>query len=103
MFAAIAIFFCGVLVCFLVISFIVGISYNLAFILGRGVGMCAGVLMASNIFYKNRNGKNKYQIAIDVEREFDKDHEKYAARAVKYCPSNFEKWCQGKMNKQEKG
>jgi hypothetical protein len=46
------IFLCGFLCCFLTISIVAGISYRGAVILGRGIGLCEGVLLASKLLFK---------------------------------------------------
>ena len=56
-----AMFFLGALSCFLIISTIVGISYSSAVLLGKGIGMCSGVLLDSKIFMKNRAAKSGAQ------------------------------------------
>ena len=56
---SLAMFLLGVLFCFLTITTIVGISYSAAVVLGRGLGMCQGVLLVTKIFFKNRAAKTK--------------------------------------------
>ena len=57
----ILIFLCGSVFSFVTITIITGISYSAAVTLGKGIGMCSGVLLASKIFMKNRAAKSGAQ------------------------------------------
>lgn len=48
-------FILGAIFSFLALTILFGVSYSAAVALGRGVGMCEGVLMASKIFYRTRH------------------------------------------------
>ena len=63
------IFLLGVLTCFLTLTTVVGISYSSAVILGRGLGMCSGVLLAAKIFIKNRASEENNKSAVALLRE----------------------------------